>query len=98
MGEWLGDTLEAAEFMASTMEKARAAPKMVARELHAYALGMADETAELMAKIKGGRLVAGPDAAAAVPATGRPAVVSPPSSNTGGKVPRKNPKPRAPKS
>jgi len=56
MGEWLGDTVEAAELMASTMERARAAPKVVTAELHAMMLGMTDQTKELMdkyAKFKG---------------------------------------------
>lgn len=89
MGEWLGDTLEAAEFMATTMEKARAAPKLVTREMHAYALGLADETAELMRKFsKDGRRPGGTDAQASAP-PGRRAAGSPPSSNTGGKGTRK---------
>lgn len=50
MGEWLGDTVEAAELMASTMERARAAPKVVTAELHAMMLGMTDQTKELMDK------------------------------------------------
>jgi len=48
MGDWLGDTVEAAEFMAAKMEEARAAPKRVMREMHAYALGLADETGALI--------------------------------------------------
>ena len=42
MGEWLGDTLEAVEFMAEKMEQARAAPRLVMQEMHAYALGLAE--------------------------------------------------------
>lgn len=53
MGDWLQDTLEAAEFMASTMEKARAAPKMVIRELHGYALGLSDETGQMLQRMRG---------------------------------------------
>jgi hypothetical protein len=52
MGEWLGDTIEAAAFTAQKMEEARAAPAMVAREMHAYALGIADETGSLLAKMR----------------------------------------------
>jgi hypothetical protein len=92
MGEWLGDTLEAAEFMATTLEKARAAPKIVAREMHAYALGLADETGELMRKLRQpGREGPGLDGkrSAAGPGASRPGGVIPPSSNTGGKGPRK---------
>lgn len=51
MGDWLGDTLEAADYVANLAEKAREAPKMVMRELHAYALGLADETGALMRKV-----------------------------------------------
>ena len=91
IAEWLGDTVEAAEYMASTMGRARAAPKMVMREMHAYALGLADETGDMIRKIskKGeadrasGRAVA-PDAGA----NGIP-----PSCNTGGKLPKNTTKP-----
>ena len=90
MGEWLADTLEAAEFMASTMEKARAAPKLVTRELHAYALGLADETGDLMRKIgASGRVTGGAAAQAGDQPGARPLLGSPPSSNTGGKGPGK---------
>lgn len=87
MAEWLSDTVEAAEFMASKMEQARAAPKVVMREMHAYALGLADETGALMRHMaeKGaadraasGKRSAPPPAAAQVP----------PSCNTGGKLPK----------
>lgn len=52
MGEWLADTLEGVEYMALKMEEARSAPARVMREMHAYALGLADETGELMEKIR----------------------------------------------
>lgn len=52
MGEWLRDTLDAAEFMADKMEQARAAPSLVARELHSYALGLTDVTTELLEKVR----------------------------------------------
>nr|CRY96483.1 hypothetical protein [uncultured prokaryote] len=95
MAEWLGDTVEAAEYMASTMERARAAPKVVMREMHAYALGLADETGELMRNLakkgesersrravgSGGVAPAAPEVPAASPI--------PPPCNTGGKLPRK---------
>ena len=98
IASWLEDTIEAAEYLASKMIQARAAPKIVAAELHAYALGMADETNQLMkdlqAKGRADRVAAGmrqrPDSGAGSP--------SPPSSNTGGKVPRVNPNPRGLKS
>jgi hypothetical protein len=82
MGEWLGDTLEGAEFVARKMEDARKAPRLVMREMQALSRGLVDEvdaTAELLR--------------AAGPASGarrqQPAGVSPPSSNTGGKGPGK---------
>jgi hypothetical protein len=52
MGDWLGDTLEAAEFMAEKMEQARAAPRVVMAEMHAYALGLADETGQVIERAK----------------------------------------------
>lgn len=83
MGEWLGDTVEAAQFMAEKMEQARAAPKIVMREMHAYALGLADETGALMERMKkeGATARAGGQAERRTPGP-RPI---PPSSNTGGK-------------
>lgn len=77
MGEWLSDTLEAAEFMAEKVAQARAAPRIVMQEMHAYALGLADETGEVLARVR----------ARGEPAGKRSAAGSPPSSNTGGKVP-----------
>ena len=52
MGDWLGDTLDAAQFMAVTLEKARAAPKIVMQEMHAYALGLSEETGDLLQKMR----------------------------------------------
>ena len=52
MGEWLGDTLEAVEFMAEKMEQARAAPRLVMQEMHAYALGLADKTKQVLEQVK----------------------------------------------
>lgn len=76
IAEWLQDTVEAAEVMASTMERARAAPKVVTAELHAMMLGMADQTKELADKYRkfkgplaegGGGIPAGRDPAPASP-------------------------------
>lgn len=52
MGEWLEDTLDAASYTANLVEKARAAPKLVMKEVHAYALGLADETGELLRVVR----------------------------------------------
>ena len=96
MAEWLADTVEAAEYMASTMERARAAPKIVMREMHAYALGLADETGDLMRSLaeKGvaDRAKAGAAPSRRRSAGGRGDSLAdpiPPSCNTGGKVPEK---------
>ena len=40
MGDWLSDTADAAIAMADLMEKARQQPKLVASQLHGYALGL----------------------------------------------------------
>lgn len=52
MGEWLEDTMDAAAYSATLLEKARAAPKQVMGELHAYALGLADETGALLNQVR----------------------------------------------
>lgn len=96
MGEWLGDTLEAAEYLAQTLENARAAPKLVAQQLHAYAMGLTDETGALLARMREG----GPGAGVghAQRDTDAPAdPLTPPSSNTGGKVLENTKKPRGSK-
>ena len=88
MGEWLRDTVEAAELMVSTMERARAAPKIVTAELHAMMLGLTEETKALsdrFAKIGIAERSARGSASA-------PSTAIPPSSNTGGKLPRVNTK------
>lgn len=88
MGEWLGDTLDAVEFVATKVEQAREAPKLVMREMHAYALGMADEAGEIVRRMRGGVAQAERARAAEPPRAGGRSP-SPPSSNTGGKVPNK---------
>jgi hypothetical protein len=105
IAEWLRDTVEAAELMASTMERARAAPKLVTAELHAMMLGMADQTKELQDKCELADAPKGIDSPTASGARRggetfgefmdglKPAV--PPSCNTGGKVSvGKKPKPK----
>ena len=87
MAEWLRDTVEAAELMAATMERARAAPKVVTAELHAMMLGMADQTKDLQDKFAKyrGSIDGGPSGGKRS-ATGGTAAVIPPSCNTGGKL------------
>ena len=52
MGEWLADTMEGAVTMAEMLEKARRAPKQAVSEMHAYALGLADMTSDLMDNLR----------------------------------------------
>jgi len=87
IAEWLNDTVEAANYMAVTLERARAAPKLVASEIHAYALGLADETGDIMKRVQAmakdeakawGEVKQTLEAATDAPI--------PPSCNTGGKV------------
>ena len=76
MGEWLQDTMEAAQAMADMMEKARLQPKLALREMQAYTLGLSDMTQEILQGL------------------GRAAqTVTPPVSNTGGKLPQNTKKP-----
>lgn len=95
MAEWLADTVEAAELMASTMERARAAPKIVTAELHAMMLGITDQAKELADKYSKFGRRDGDDAAGEA---GRVAlarfsgVAIPPPCNTGGKLPLKTQK------
>jgi predicted phage gp36 major capsid-like protein len=91
MAEWLRDTVEAAELMAATMERARAAPKVVTAELHAMMLGMADQTKELQdkfAKYRGSIDAGQTERKRSAP--GGTAAVIPPPCNTGGKLPEAN--------
>lgn len=90
MGDWLADTLDAADQAATMMARAREAPRLVARELHSYALGMVDETSAVLETMRtGARATARAAGTAAATARRSP---SPPSGNTGGKVPQKGQK------
>lgn len=82
MGDWLADTLEAVEFMAEKVQQARAAPKIVMREMHAYALGLADETGALLERVSEKGKAERSAASARAPAA---SASRPPPSNTGGK-------------
>jgi hypothetical protein len=82
MGDWLDDTRDGAAFMAETVRKAREAPRVAARELHAYALGLSEMTGDLLEGIRQkGRApgLAGDGSAARAGAGARPT----PPSNTG---------------
>lgn len=94
MGEWLGDTLDAAQHVAQLVENARAAPRIVAQELHAYAHGLADETGALLERVrKDPRTRLGRADTRSVPPGVGASKASPPSCNTGGKVPPMKGKP-----
>lgn len=83
MGEWLGDTLDAAAFTAKKMEEARAAPALVSRELHAYALGLADETGAMIERMRQkGQEARASGQPLAARTTAQPVPMTPPS-NTG---------------
>ena len=88
MADWLADTMEAAQFMAVTMERARAAPKIVMQEMHAYALGLQDETGALMKHMREKGVkdrasgTACDEGAGGIARSG----INPPPCNTGGKL------------
>lgn len=78
MGDWLADTSEGAQFVAQKMEDARKAPRVVMREMQAFARGLVDEvdaTAEAL------RRTGSTDARTRAARTGRSSAA--PSSNTG---------------
>jgi hypothetical protein len=94
MAEWLSDTIDAANYLAETLEKAREAPRMVAQQLHAYALGLTDETGQLLNDIRESSRKRPGRAQSGLGAAGGDI---PPSCNTGGKVPTPKGKGRSPK-
>ena len=52
MGEWLADTMDGVTMMTDLLEKAKQAPKLAARELHAYAKGLTGLTSELIEEVR----------------------------------------------
>lgn len=52
MGEWLADTSEGAQFVATKMEEARKAPRVVMREMQAFARGVVDQVDELAESVR----------------------------------------------
>lgn len=100
MGDWLGDTIEGAEFVAMKVEEARKAPKTVLREFQAITAGLHEELESQISQVgRRGRTQSGSEAGgrgAPINADGvvelirqRSRAGVPPSSNTGGKSPRK---------
>jgi hypothetical protein len=85
MSDWMRDTIDAAEYMASQLEEARAAPRIVAQKLHAYALGAADETGAFLEMVRRKSAAPGPIRKLADGAGGAKGGHSPPVGNTGGK-------------
>jgi phosphoserine phosphatase len=98
MAQWLEDTVDAANYMAQTLEKARAAPKQVMAEIHAYALGLADETGDLLAKVRAKGRAPGTRSTGLQPGVSGTGAQVPPSCNTGGKLPFGTTSPRGGKS
>jgi hypothetical protein len=94
MGEWLGDTGEAVESMTKLLADARRSPVKAARQLSAYASGLVDLTDGLLAdfavKAPEGKVRAADRASfssrEAGARTGPKKPLTPPVSNTGGKV------------
>jgi hypothetical protein len=80
MGDWLGDTVDGAQFVAQKMQEARRAPVTVMREMQAFAHGLQSEMETTLdvvrakAKAGGGGMPQAPTAARSPKA---------PSSNTG---------------
>jgi hypothetical protein len=83
MGDWLGDTLDAAEMITLKMEDAKRAPMRVIREMRAMVAGLALAVDDADADARQVRRVRGAQRRVA----GVPGV--PPSSNTGVLVPSK---------
>lgn len=81
MGDWLADTIDGAQFVATKMAEARAAPKTVMREMHAAASGLLAEVRSETERLRASGWRPGSASAVAPPL--------PPSSLTGGKSPAK---------
>lgn len=86
MGDWLQDTVEAADFMAATLEKAKRMPSMATGELTGFAEAVTQQAQQILQSMAQGPGRGGNGAASA--AQRAPARHSPPSGNTGGKGPK----------
>ena len=92
MGDWLEDTSDGAQFVAQKMVEARQAPKTVMREMQAFTKGLMAEVDDLAGQMRRGEWPAEVGSAQPGRRLATAPHPSPPSSNTGGKVPRGNPK------
>lgn len=95
MGDWLEDTVQGALFLAETVEKAKSKPKQAVQELHSYALAISHETGSFLERMRQAG-VSGIEGAEGTSAGGGAAPsepLTPPSSNTGGKVQKTTKKP-----
>lgn len=84
MGDWLADTVDAAQMITLQMEEAKRAPMRVMREMRAMVAGMNLAVDEAEQEVRAHRAVtraSGARSDATAP--------SPPSSNTGGKYPKR---------
>ena len=93
VGDWLRDTSEAAHLTALQLQEVRKSPSeafmaLVAPRVSPDLVRGLVEANGAVSRARGGIPLAGGNASAG---NGRVSVASPPSSNTGGKVPRKNP-------
>jgi hypothetical protein len=91
IGEWLADTAEGAQFVASKMVEARKAPMVVMREMQAMASGLQDNVADTIRGIQDRSKGSPPQRQRGGAAGGRSRGAGggvAPSGNTGLKVPR----------
>ena len=52
MGDWLSGMVDAVHFTADKMEKAKHAPALAMREMHLYAQSLAEETGEIVRRMR----------------------------------------------
>lgn len=90
MGDWLADTMEAAEMLTLRMEEAKREPMRVIKELRAMVAGMALTVDDVESEVRASRRMLGAQRRAAGAMPGPP-----PSSNTGVLVPSLPPKSRS---
>lgn len=90
MGDWLTDTIEGAQFVATKMAEARSAPKTVMREFQAMTRGLVDEVDSAVDQLRKGGWQMPARGGGAGTGGKRPAAL-PPSSPTGVNTPAKRP-------